>query len=45
MHGLVVERPRADAESGQPEVNMLLQEIVEPVKSDEEDQSAGASGA
>jgi len=32
------------AESGQPEANMLLQEIVEPVKSDEEVQSAAASG-
>lgn len=45
MHVLVVERPVPNIESGQPEVNMLLHEIVEPVKSDEEDQSAGASGA
>jgi hypothetical protein len=45
VHGLILGWFRANVESGQPEVNMLLHEIVEPVKSDEEDQSAGASGA
>ena len=39
-----MDRPVAVTESGQPEASMLLQEIVEPVKSEEEVQSAAASG-
>ncbi len=40
----VVVKPVAEVESGQPDRYILLQEIVEPVKREEDDQSAAASG-
>ena len=40
----VVVKPVVEVESGQPDKYILLHEIVDPVKREEDDQSAAASG-